>query len=142
MLLCGDFSLFSIFFFLFSFLRSYKKRKNAIKRISYFFPLRRFLSTFFIFVCLFAFLCFFVRLVFFGAFCAFWCFLVRAKSFCKIITIILIITIMIIIIIILIITIMIIIIIIIINKEFKTVLMISFILLLTIAHTKLKTLTL
>ena len=133
MLLCGDFSLFSIFFFLFSFLRSYKKHKNAIKRISYFFPLRRFLSTFFIFVCLFAFLCFFVRLVFFGAFCAFWCFLVRAKSFCKIIIIILIITIMIIIIII---------IIIIINKEFKTVLMISFILLLTIAHTKLKTLTL
>ena len=73
-----------------------------------------------------------MRLVFFGAFCAFWCFLVRAKSFCKIIIIILIITIMIIIIII----------IIIINKEFKTVLMISFILLLTIAHTKLKTLTL
>ena len=80
---CGDLSLFFIFLFLFSFLRPYKKHKNANKRISYFFPLRCFLSTSFIFVrlfaffyfCLVAFLCFFVRLVLFDAFCAFWCFL-------------------------------------------------------------------
>ena len=105
-----DFSLFSIFFFLFSFLRSYKKHKNANKRISYFFPLRCFLSAFFIFVrlfaflcfCLVAFLCFFVRLVFFGAFCAFWCMqnLFVKKN----------------------------------NKEFKTVLVTSFILLLNSSH--------
>ena len=61
---------FSLFYFLFSFLRVHKKHKNANKRISYFFPLRCFLSAFFIFVRLFAF-CTFAWL----RFCAFWCFL-------------------------------------------------------------------
>ena len=93
------FFLFSIFYFLFSFLRAHKKRKNANKEISYFSPLRCFLSAFLIFVCLFAFWDFaWLRFVLFGgfcafdAFCSFWCFwcllelLVRAKSFCKKIT--------------------------------------------------------
>ena len=97
---CRD---FSFFYFLFSFLRAHKKHKNANKRISYFFPLRCFLSAFFIFVRLFAF-CAFASLRFcafctFGSFGAFWCFLVRAKSLCK-------------------------------KKEFKTALITSFILLL------------
>ena len=35
---CGEFSLFSIFFFRFSFLLAQKKFKNANKRISDFFP--------------------------------------------------------------------------------------------------------
>ena len=56
--------------------------------ISDFFPLRCFLSTFFIFVCLFAFLCFclvaflcfLVFFVLFGAFCAFKIFLWKKKS--------------------------------------------------------------
>ena len=64
---CRD---FSFFYFLFSFLRVHKKHKNANKRISYFFPLRCFLSAFLIFVPLFAF-CAFARLYF----CVFWCFL-------------------------------------------------------------------
>ena len=62
---CRDFSLF---FFLFSFLRVHKKHKNANKRISYFFPLRCFLSAFLIFVRLLAF-CAFSWL----RFCAFLC---------------------------------------------------------------------
>ena len=87
-------------FFLFSFLRVPKKHKNANKRISYYFPLRCFLSAFLIFVWLFAFcafawlrfcafcafLCFLILLVLFYAFGAFWWFLVRfvlVKSFCK-----------------------------------------------------------
>ena len=75
---------FSFFYFLFSFLRMHKKHKNANKRISYFFPLRCFLSVFSIFVRLFAF-CAFIWL----HFCAFLCFLwflvlfVCAKSFRK-----------------------------------------------------------
>ena len=66
-----DFSLFSIFFFLFSFFRSCKKHKNTNKRISYFFSLRCFQVQFFfvglfafLCFCLVTFLCFFVRLVF------------------------------------------------------------------------------
>ena len=91
---------FSFFYFLFSFLRMHKKHKNANKRIytiftiytseltSYFFPLRCFLSTFLIFVCLFAFcafawLRFCVFLVFFGAFQCFLVLLVRTESFHK-----------------------------------------------------------
>ena len=79
------------FHFLFSFLRVHKKHKNANKLISFFFPLRCFLSAFFIFVRLFAF-CAFVRLrfgvfwCFFGAFCAlcaFWCFLRVQNLFVK-----------------------------------------------------------
>ena len=66
---CGD---FPIFYFLFSFLPVYKTHKNANKRISYFFPLRCFLSAFLI---LFAYLRF-------CAFCAL-VFLVCAKPFCK-----------------------------------------------------------
>ena len=81
---CRD---FSFFYFLFSFLRAHKKHKNANKRISYFFPLRCFLSAFFIFVRLFAFCAFawlrFCAFCAFGDFGAFWCFLVRAESFCK-----------------------------------------------------------
>ena len=81
------FSLFSIFYFLFSFLCVHKKHKNAIKRISYFFPLRCFLSAFFIFFtylrfCVFAwlrfgafwcFLCFWCLFVFFVAFFVLFC---------------------------------------------------------------------
>ena len=70
-----DFSLFSIFFFLFSFLRSYKKHKNGNKWISYFFPLRCFLSVFLFcwLICVFVLLlgCIFVLLCAFGVF---WCF--------------------------------------------------------------------
>ena len=71
---CRDFSLF-----LFPFLRVHKKRKNANKRIGYYFPLRCSLSAFLIFVCLFAF-CAFAWLCFcdFCTFCVFrcfWCFL-------------------------------------------------------------------
>ena len=61
---------FSFFYFLFYFFRVHKKHKNAKKRISYFFPLRCFLSAFFIFVRLFPF-CAFAWL----RFCVFWCFL-------------------------------------------------------------------
>ena len=64
-------------FFLFSFFCAHKQQKNANKRISDFFPLRWFLSAFFIFVRLQRFVllfgCVFVLLVL----------LVRAKSFCK-----------------------------------------------------------
>ena len=70
-----DFSLFSIFFFLFSFLRSCKKHKNGNKWISYFFPLRCFLSVFLFcwLICVFVLLlgCIFVLLCAFGVF---WCF--------------------------------------------------------------------
>ena len=78
---------FHFFYFLFSFLRVHKNHKNANKRISYFFPLKCFLSAFFIFVRLFAF-CAFAWL----RFCDFWCFsvlfvlfvlFVHAKSFRK-----------------------------------------------------------
>ena len=69
----------------------HKKHKNANKRISYFFPLRCFLSVFSIFVRLFAFcafiwlhfcafLCFFVL---FCAFYGFWCFLCVQNLFVK-----------------------------------------------------------
>ena len=69
---------FSFFYFLFFFF-ALKKHKNVNKRISDFFPLRCFLSAFFIFIRLFAFLyfclvaflcflCFLVLLVLFGAF--------------------------------------------------------------------------
>ena len=97
---------FSFFYFLFSFLRVHKKHKNANKRISYFFPLRCFLSAFFIFVRLFAF-CTFARL----CFCALvllvlFVLFMRAKSFCKK------------------------------NKEFKTALITSFILLLNSSYCK------
>ena len=73
---CRD---FSFFYFLFSFLRAHKKHKNANKRISYFFPLRCFLSAFFIFVCLFAFLCF--CLVALLCFLCFLCFSVLFGAF-------------------------------------------------------------
>ena len=64
--------LFFVFFFSIFFLRVLKKHKNANKRISYFFPLRLFLSAFLIFVHLFAFCAFaLLYLVFFDAFCAF-----------------------------------------------------------------------
>ena len=78
---CRDFSffLFSIFF-----LRTHKKHKNVNKRISYYFPLRSFLSTFFIFVrlqrfvhllssvfVLFVFSVVLVLLMFFVFFCVF-----------------------------------------------------------------------
>ena len=77
---CRDFSLF---YFPFFFLRVYKKHKNRNKWISYFFPLRCFLSAFLIFVCLFVFCAFawlhfcslWCFLVLFGVFSAFWCFL-------------------------------------------------------------------
>ena len=48
---CEDVSLFSIFYFLFSFLWAHKKHKDANKQISDFFLLRCFLSALFIFVC-------------------------------------------------------------------------------------------
>ena len=82
--LVRTFLFFLIFFFLFSFLCEHK---NANKRISYFFPLRCFLGTFFVFVhsfvfwafffwwcfCAFgAFLFFFMLLLLFGAFWCFW----------------------------------------------------------------------
>ena len=67
------------FYFLFSFLRMHKKHKNANKRITYFFPIRCFLSAFFIFVCLFVF-CTFVWLCF-CALCAFWGFLMLFGAF-------------------------------------------------------------
>ena len=59
---------FSFFIFYFFFLCVHKKHKNSNKRISYFFPLRCFLSAFLIFARLFAFLYF---LVFFGDFWSF-----------------------------------------------------------------------
>ena len=67
---------FSFFIFYFLFFAWTKKHKNANKRMGYFFPLRCFLSAFFIFVrlfafCAFAWLRFCVFLVFFGAFCVF-----------------------------------------------------------------------
>ena len=74
------------FYFLFSFLRMHKKHKKANKRISYFFPLRCFLNTFFYFcslICVFVFLLGCV-IVFFGAFwcfLCFWCFLVLLVLF-------------------------------------------------------------
>ena len=81
-----DFSLFSIFFFLFSFLRAHKKHKNTNKRISDFFPLRSFLCAFFIFVrlqrftlllgLLFVLLCFW-------CFWYFWCVLCVQNLFIK-----------------------------------------------------------
>ena len=69
---CEDFSLFSIFFFLFSFLRVHKKHQNANKRISNFSPLRCFLSAFLFAYLRFVFLlgCVLVLLVLFSAF---WC---------------------------------------------------------------------
>ena len=75
---CRD---FSFFYFLFSFLHVHKKDKNANEQISYFFPLRRFLSAFFIFAYVFVFLlgCVFVL---FGAFVLLVPF-VRTKSFRK-----------------------------------------------------------
>ena len=48
---CEDVSLFSIFYFLFSFLWAHKKHKDTNKQISDFFLLRCFLSALFIFVC-------------------------------------------------------------------------------------------
>ena len=76
---CEDFPLFfSIFFFLFSFLCEHKKHKNANKQISYFFPLRCFLGTFFYFCLLICVLCFCLV-----AFLYFFVFFVRAKSFLK-----------------------------------------------------------
>ena len=88
------FSLFSIFYFPFSFLCVHKKHKNANKRISYFFPLRCFLSHFLFFslICVFVFLLGCVLVLFdafyaFGAFSCFLllflCFSVRVKSFRK-----------------------------------------------------------
>ena len=76
---CGDFSLFSIFYFLFSFLRAHKKHKNANNRISYFFPLRCFLSAFFLFACSVLYFCLVASLCFlcflwFLCFLCFWCF--------------------------------------------------------------------
>ena len=77
---CRD---FSFFYFLFSFLRAHKKHKNANKRISYFFPLRCFLSAFFIFVRLFAFCAFawlrFCAFYAFGAFGAYKIFSLKKK---------------------------------------------------------------
>ena len=76
---CRDFSFFYFLLF-FVFFCGHKKHKNANQRISYFFPLRCFLSAFLIFVplfplfcfCLIAFLCFLCFCVFcvFGAFVA------------------------------------------------------------------------
>ena len=70
---------------MFSFLRVHKKHKNANKRISYFFPLGCFLSAFlFLFAylrfvlllgCVFVLFCVFLLFVLFGAFVAFCCFL-------------------------------------------------------------------
>ena len=84
---CRDFSFFSVFCFLFSFLRTHKKHKNANKRISYFFSLRCFLSAFFIFVrffaiCAFAWLCS-CAFCLFGVFRCFWCFSCVQNLFVK-----------------------------------------------------------
>ena len=103
--------------FIFALLRSYKKHKNANKRISQYFPLRCFLGAFLIFFRLFvfctfawlrfcAFLCFWCFLVLFGAFWCFWCFLCVQNLFVKK------------------------------NKEFKTDLITSFILLLNSSYYK------
>ena len=96
---CGYFSHFSNFllvhclvgtflFFLFSFYRTHKKRKNTNKRISYFFPLTYLLGAFFIFVHLFAFrafawlrFCALVLLVLF-VLLVLLVLLARANSFC------------------------------------------------------------
>ena len=80
----------------------HKKQKNANKRISYFFPLRCFLSAFLIFVCLFAFCAFaWLRVCVFSCFLLFLCFLCVQNLFVKK------------------------------NEKFKTTLITSFILLLT-----------
>ena len=67
-------------FFLFSFLRAHKKRKNANKQIGDFFPHRCFLSVFFIFLRLWHFVlllgCVFVLL-------CFWCFWCMQNLFVK-----------------------------------------------------------
>ena len=81
-----DFSLFSIFFFLFSFFRSCKKHKNTNKRLSYFFHLDVFKCISFLLAylrfCAFAWLHFCASLCVWCFWC-FLCFLVRAKSFRK-----------------------------------------------------------
>ena len=87
-LVFNTFPIVGLFIFLIFFLWVHKKHKNVNKRISYFVLLRWFLSTFFIFVCLFAFcafarLCFCAFLCFFVVSDAFLCFFVRVKSFCK-----------------------------------------------------------
>ena len=66
---------FSFFYFLFC----TKKHKSANKQISYFFPLKCFFSTFFIFVCLLVFFVFASL-----CFCSFWCFLCVQNLFVKI----------------------------------------------------------
>ena len=100
---CRD---FSFLYFLLFFLRTHKKHKNANKWISYFFQLRCFLSTLFYFcllICVFVFLlgCVFMHFGTFCAFCAFGAFWCVQNLFVKK------------------------------NKEFKTALISSFILLLT-----------
>ena len=68
---CVDFSLFSIFYFLFSFLHAPKKHKSANKRISYFFTLDVFKRIFY-FCSLLAFCNFaWLRFCIFDAFCVF-----------------------------------------------------------------------
>ena len=79
---CRDFSFFLFLIFFSS--RAQKKYQNANKRISHYFPLRCFLSAFFVFVAYLRFVlllgCVFVLLV---LLVLFWGFFVRAKSFRK-----------------------------------------------------------
>ena len=93
---------FSFFYFLFYFLRVHKKHKNANKPISNFFPITCFLSVFFIFVHLQRFVLLLGCLFVLFVLLVLLVLLVRAKSFCEK------------------------------NKEFKTVLITSFILLILI----------